>query len=279
MGKTEYRNVREVWDNEHLDAHGNPTRRYEDSYFDDSNDRKASATNRLGIFLKDGHYQMKTVKETGYGRTVYEDTYEEDVEISYSWLSMRELYEMLRKDEVITVPNLSDKEKGSTVKVGNVHFPMNPKNGRNIRVYGLLIDESFLFMEDGEDLIGELVIPGKVKGMDIKCVGGFSSCKGITRLVLSEGITNLNEYAFWGCNNLQEIVFPKTISWLKSYCFDECHAIKLLVIPDEVRMPEYGRSWYYTFKQSISSADIARYDGDPEPEHLDLKSLSASNMS
>ncbi len=129
-------------------------------------------------------------------------------------------------------------------------------------------------MGDRENLIGELVIPDKVRGMDIKKVSCFYSCKGITRLVLSEGISSIDERAFWGGSNLQEIVFPKTISWLAPYCFDECHAIKLLVIPDEVRQSGYGRSWYHTFKQSVNSVvDVAKYDGDTEPERIDLETF------
>ena len=86
-------------------------------------------------------------------------------------------------------------------------------------VRGLLVDDNFIFMGDRENLIGELVIPDKVRGMDIKKVSCFYSCKGITRLVLSEGISSIDERAFWGGSNLQEIVFPKTISWLAPYLF------------------------------------------------------------
>lgn len=271
MGNTEYRNVREEWDYENLDAHGNPRHYYVESYFDDSDNQKAEATNKYGIFLKDGHYQVKTVRSTGYGRTVYEDTYEEDVETSYSWLYVKDLIKTLKKDEVIDVPVLSGEKKGSVVKVGYVGFPMNPGDGKDITVWGMVLDEEFQFVEVSghrAESKYDLVIPASVKGLKIQSVGGFGSCKGIKKLVLSEGLQRILDNAFFGCN-IEEVVFPKTITWLGFHCFDRCNFIRRLVIPEEIRGTGFHSSTIKQMKSKLN--EIAKYEGDPCPEHVFYK--------
>lgn len=271
MGNTEYRNVREEWDYEHPDAHGNPTRYYVESSLDDSDNQKAEATNKHGIFLKDGHYQVKTVRSTGYGRTVYEDTYEEDVEISYNWLYVKDLIKMLKKGEVIDVPVLSGEKKGSAVKVGYVGFPMNPGNGKDITVWGMVLDEEFHFVEVSghrAESKYDLVIPASVKGLKIQSVGGFGSCKGIKKLVLSEGIQRIMDNAFFGCN-IEEVVFPKTFTWLGFHCFDRCNSIRRLVIPEEIRGTGFHSSTIKQMKSKLN--EIAKFEGDPFPEHVFYK--------
>ena len=134
MGRTVYRNVREVWDNEHPDAHGNPQRVYVESSFDDSANERAFRSNKYGIFWKNGHFQRETtsVRSTGYGRMVWEDTYEEDVEVSYSYSLFydNDLKKILEKNEVIDVPVLSGEKRGSVMKLGYLCFPMNNGNGK-----------------------------------------------------------------------------------------------------------------------------------------------------
>lgn len=270
MGRTEYRNVREEWDYEHLDARGNPRRIYVESSFDDSDGKKALVSNKYGIFWKDGHYQRKVVKSTGQGRTVWEDTFEEDVEIRYEWLKFYDIAQILKKGEIIRVPVLSGKKKGSSVDVGYVCFNMKNDSGESVKVRGMILDETFFYYDNnGDRLKGELIIPSKMSGLRVKTIGSFCICEGINRLVLSEGIERIEEKVFVGWKNLREIVFPKTINWIYPGAFEGCNAIKRLVIPEEVRDGGYGLSWYHSFKHVIGILEeIARFEGDTEVEHV-----------
>lgn len=270
MGRTEYRNVREEWDYEHLDARGNPRRIYVESSFDDSDEKKTSVSNKYGIFWKDGHYQRKVVKSTGQGRMVWEDTYEEDVEIRYEWLSAYDLGKILQKGEIIHVPVLSGEKKGSSVNVGYVCFKMKNDCGKFVKVGGIILDETFFYYDNNRDqLKGELIIPSKVSGLEVKKIRSFCVCEGITRLVLSEGIKSIEEKAFVGCKNIREIVFPKTINRIDSGAFEGCNAIKRLVIPEEVRYVRYGLSWYHSFKHVIGNLEeIARFEGDTQADYV-----------
>lgn len=268
MGNTEYRNVREEWDYENLDAHGNPRHYYVESYFDDSDNQKAKATNKHGIFLKDGRYQVKTVRSTGHGRTVYENTYEEDVETYYKWLHIKDLIEILKKDEVIDVPVLSDEKKGSAVKIGYVGFPMNHGDGKDLTVWGMVLDEEFQFVEvsgNRAESKYDLVIPASVQGLKIQSVGGFGSCPSIKKLVLSEGIQRILDRAFAGCN-IEEVVFPKTLTRLGFDCFDRCNSLRRLVIPEEIRGTSFNSSTIKQMKSKLN--EIAKFEGDPCPEHV-----------
>ena len=270
MGRTEYRNVREEWDYEHLDARGNPRRIYVESSFDDSDDKKASVSNKYGIFWKDDHYQWKVVTNTGRGRTVYEDTYEEDVETRYAWLNVSDLAKILQKGEIIHVPVLSGEKKGSSIDVGYVCFNMKNDCGKSVKVWGILYEGEFIYYDNNRDsLKGELIIPSNVRGLEVKGVRGFGGCVGITRLVLSEGIGSINEGAFVGCKNIQEIVFPKTIHRIYPGAFERCDAIKRLVIPEEVRHISYGLSWYHSFKHVIRNLEgVVRFEGDTQAERV-----------
>jgi len=240
-----------------------------ESSFDDSDDKKASVFNKYGIFWKDGHYQWKVVTNTGRGRTVYEDTYEEDVETRYAWLYVSDLASILQKGEIIHVPVLSGEKKGSSIDVGYVCFNMKNDCGKSVKVWGIFYEGEFIYYDNNRDsLKGELIIPSNVRGLEVKSVRGFCDCEGITRLVLSEGIGSINEGAFVDCKNIQEIVFPKTIHRIYPGAFERCNAIKRLVIPEEARYVRYGLSWYHSFKHVIGNLDeIARYDGDTQVEH------------
>ena len=267
MDRTEYRIVREDWDNENLDAHGNPRRVYVESSYDDAPKKKAEKKNKYGIFWEDGYFQMQTFKSTGYGRMVYEDTYEEDVEVSNSRLLDSELLEMLKKGEVISVPVLTGEKKGSVMKLGRVGFHMNGGEGKEKMLWGLYYDGRYIYYGNRDILHGELVIPSSVKGLPIESVSYFGQT-GITRLVLSEGIERIEEAAFFGCAQLEEIVFPKTIQYIGTNSFEGCSGLRRMVVPEEIRGWKYFRSWESSFRNIMDNIEeIARFEGDPQPEH------------
>ena len=47
----------------------------------------------------------------------------------------------------------------------------------------------------------------------------FTACKGLTRVVIPEGIVRVNNEAFDECYNVTEVVFPKTLEYIGSTSF------------------------------------------------------------
>ena len=47
----------------------------------------------------------------------------------------------------------------------------------------------------------------------------FTACRGLTRVVIPEGIVRVNNEAFDECYNVTEVVFPKTLEYIGSTSF------------------------------------------------------------
>lgn len=51
-----------------------------------------------------------------------------------------------------------------------------------------------------------------------------------------KGITEINEYAFYGCSNLENITIPNTVTIINTSAFEYCSALKNIVIPNSVQI-------------------------------------------
>ena len=47
----------------------------------------------------------------------------------------------------------------------------------------------------------------------------FTACRGLTRVVIPEGIVSINSEAFDECYNVKEVVFPTTLEYIGSTSF------------------------------------------------------------
>ena len=66
--------------------------------------------------------------------------------------------------------------------------------------------------------VTEITIPATYKGLPVTTVleKSFKGMSSLEKVVISEGITTIDEYAFYGCNSA-EIYIPKSVSILNSY--------------------------------------------------------------
>lgn len=56
----------------------------------------------------------------------------------------------------------------------------------------------------------------------------------IKKLVISEGVTSIGQYAFYFCTSLSEVSLPNTLEYLGASAFEGCSALKTVVIPNSV---------------------------------------------
>lgn len=62
----------------------------------------------------------------------------------------------------------------------------------------------------------------------------FESCKQLTSIVISEGVTELPGYAFASCNYLQEVELPSSLLSIKNHTFYKCSNLLSISIPERV---------------------------------------------
>lgn len=57
---------------------------------------------------------------------------------------------------------------------------------------------------------------------------GYSNNQNLKRVVISEGITEINAGAFYKCQNLEEIIIPNSVTFIDSAVFSECKNLKTI---------------------------------------------------
>ncbi len=88
------------------------------------------------------------------------------------------------------------------------------------------------FSLDTLTLTGSYVLGGTVKRED-----GYSRCRipagrNARKVILSEGITSIGEYAFTYCQNLKELVLPASLQTIGAYAFNRCQGLEQLALPE-----------------------------------------------
>lgn len=96
-------------------------------------------------------------------------------------------------------------------------------------------------------------IPQMVEGYTVTSVGGFKGNRTVTKVIVPDGVTEIQKYCFYNCMNLEEVDLPDSITSLGEYCFAECEALSKVNIPNRLR--EIGRYAFYE-TTSLKSALI-----------------------
>ena len=88
-----------------------------------------------------------------------------------------------------------------------------------------------------KDYIGEFIIPDKIYRYPVTGIGfyAFLSCKGLTKVVIPDTITELDEGAFYNCTGLTEVVIPDSITSIGDHAFWRCLGLTEIEIPDGVK--------------------------------------------
>lgn len=62
----------------------------------------------------------------------------------------------------------------------------------------------------------EIVIPNQLDGKSVSVIGenAFAKCTGIQKVIISEGITTIENGAFSGCESLKKVTLPTSLKWL-----------------------------------------------------------------
>ena len=121
---------------------------------------------------------------------------------------------------------------------------------------GIKVIEIYMSREDYEkfvsvmDSITKIVLPDNVTKIDEGTFFGYSSLKSIN---IPDGVTEIGNGAFQDCYSLESIVIPDSVTKIENKAFGDCKSLKSVRIPDGVT--EIG-DWAFEDCQSLESVDI-----------------------
>ena len=67
----------------------------------------------------------------------------------------------------------------------------------------------------------------------------------IKQIVISEGVQNISDCAFYGCSDLKSITIPKSVTSIGNYAFYCCSNLTSLTIPENASVKSIGNSAFY----------------------------------
>lgn len=90
----------------------------------------------------------------------------------------------------------------------------------------------------------EVNIPAKIHGLSVVAIGE-GAFKGTTvqKIVLPEGITHVDWFAFSDCKSLCEITIPSSVSEIGHGAFDGCSSSLLIICKSDSYAEKYAQSW------------------------------------
>ncbi len=134
-------------------------------------------------------------------------------------------------DEPVTYPSIEPGDYGT-----------EPSVGLEYRLTG----DYYTVVGMGSCTDVKLVIPSEYEGKPVKAIGDHAFCKydqdkqqyigndNITSVVVSEGIEQIGQSAFYNCSSLQNIQLPTTLRSLGQGAFRDCTALVEVTVPQEV---------------------------------------------
>ena len=82
-------------------------------------------------------------------------------------------------------------------------------------------DKAIIYRLD-DSAAGEITIPKKLGGYPVSIIDGFGYHKGITSVIIPEGVKTIGYGAFGNCEGLKSITVPKSLTEIGELAFLEC---------------------------------------------------------
>ena len=101
---------------------------------------------------------------------------------------------------------------------------------------------------------GVLVITGKGKMNDYS--RSLWSKSDIKRIIIGDGVTTIEEFAFFNCSKLTSVTIPNSVTTIGSRAFFYCSALTSVNIPNSVTTIGDGAFFYCTNITQISSEAV-----------------------
>lgn len=151
--------------------------------------------------------------------------------------------------------NLSLEEAAAVTSLGTVfEGNMSITSFNELQHFTGLTEIDDYAFEDATSLTS-VIIPQNVKRIGIHAfANGFVNSNvssNLTTVQLPEGLTDIDNYAFYGCNSLASVTIPNSVTSIGNYAFYKCNSIRSVNIPNNVTSIGYN-----TFQSCSSLTNI-----------------------
>lgn len=142
-----------------------------------------------------------------------------DIYGSSSLNSIHDITEIFGIGTGITIANSNS---GSTGIRGSVVIPKKNSNLQNITTISSFTNSTY---------ITKIIMSDQITNIS---ASAFKGCTGLSFINLSNNITKINASTFEGCSSLLSIKIPEGVTEIKSKAFKDCTMLETIIIPDSV---------------------------------------------
>lgn len=86
----------------------------------------------------------------------------------------------------------------------------------------------------------------------------FNGGENLLEIVLPEGLTRIETYAFGYCTELASMTFPDSVTYLGGFAFRECAKIKTLTLPNNNQLEVEANAFYNCW---LDTLNVSAYEG------------------
>ena len=144
----------------------------------------------------------------------------------------------------ITIPDSVTNIGGSSFygcsNLTTVYYLGDLEGWNKISGLGNLMSNVTTLYINGQKVEGDLIIPDGVTSINDYA---FYNCKDLTNVTIPSSVTNIGSSAFYNCNKLTNITIPSRVTNIGDSAFYNCDKLTNIAIPDKVT--NIGRNAFY----------------------------------
>ena len=131
-----------------------------------------------------------------------------------------------------------------------------------------ILSDGTVGVTEGGNYSGKVVIPSQVNYygtiFTVSCIrdDAFKDCTGLTSVVISNSVEDIEGWAFKGCTRLTSVTFGKSVKYIGVLAFDGCKRLRSIIIPNSVINVDFGAFRDCTGLTSVTFGKSVKYIGD-----------------
>lgn len=150
---------------------------------------------------------------------------------------------------------------------GNIYTDTSPATGKHVDEDGnKYCDSCSIALYCGENITWSIDENGvlTIIGSGEMTSSSWRQHKNIIKkVVISEGVTRISDYAFSDCYNLEEAVIPASVTAIGDYAFEDCYELKTVTIASGSQLDtigDYAFGWCNSLKEITIPASVTVID-------------------